>query len=61
MPAPTRPTEGQRLREAGERLIEAGYRWDDPSASLLARQQLHDEVEAALDDGRTVVRGRGFR
>lgn len=58
--APLKPlSEGDRLRRAGESLIDAGDRWDAETRSLAARQRLHDDVETAAADARAVVRGRG--
>lgn len=59
MAAPRPQSEGDRLRHAGERLIDAGDRWDTETRSLAARQRLHDDVEMAAADARAVVRGRG--
>jgi len=55
------PTEGERIRAAAEQMLDVADRWDTPSACTTARQRLRDELEQALDDGRTVIRGRGFR
>ncbi len=61
MAAPKPLTEGDRLRHAGERLIDAGDRWDIETRSIAVRQRLHDDVETAVADARAVVRGSGGR
>jgi hypothetical protein len=58
MAAPKPRSEGERLRYAGERLIDAADRWDTETRSLARRQRLHDDVETAAADARAVVRGR---
>lgn len=59
MAAPKPLSDGERLRRAGERLIDAGDRWDIETRSIAVRQRLHDDVETAVADARAVVRGRG--
>ena len=60
--AATKPrSEGERLRLAGERLLDAADRWDAETRSLAVRQRLHDDVETAVADARAVVRGSGGR
>ncbi len=60
--AATKPrSEGDRLRQAGERLLDAADRWDTETRSLAVRQRLHDDVETAVADARAVVRGSGGR
>jgi len=60
--AATKPrSEGERLRQAGERLLDAADRWDTETRSLAVRQRLHDDVETAVADARAVVRGSGGR
>lgn len=54
-------TEGQRLRDAGEQLVDAGERWDTETRSIAVRQRLHDDVETAVADARAVVRGSAGR
>ena len=61
MAAPKPLSEGDRLRHAGERLIDAGDRWDIETRSIAVRQRLHDDVETAVADARAVVRGSGTR
>ncbi len=58
MAAPKPQSEGERLRHAGERLLDLADRWDTPTRSLAARQRLHDDVETVAGDVRSVVRGR---
>ena len=61
MAAPKPLSESDRLRYAGERLIDAADRWDAETRSLAVRQHLHDDVETAVADARAVVRGSGGR
>lgn len=50
-------TGGDTLRLAADRLYALAERYDTPRGSLAAREQLHDEIEAAAADVRAVVRG----
>jgi hypothetical protein len=58
MPAPKPLTPGDRLRLAGEQLLDLADRADTPQRSIAAVQQLHDEIETVAGDVRAVVRGR---
>ena len=61
MPAPKRPSAGERLRVAADQLYALAERADTPPQSLVAVQALQDQIETVAGDVRSVVRGRGFR
>lgn len=60
MPRNPRPSAGERLRTAADRLYALAERWETQQRSLVAVELLHQETEQVAGDVRAVVRGRGF-